>query len=112
MKKARKQVWIDKQIWFKIDNLLQTHPHNPLLDYRSITDFVEKTLSEKIDDKQQKLILEMIKTSGLNSLVTEVKKYHNMQRQADATAKRLEKKVDEILKKKQPTHRVYKSKKK
>ena len=111
MKKERKQLWIDKKIWFKIDSLLKSIPKHPLTNYRSITEFVEKTINMKIDVIQNDLILEKIKESGLDSVIGEAKEFQKMKQQAEATARRMEKKLDEILGKKH-TPRVYKSKKK
>jgi len=111
MKKERKQLWIDKKIWFKIDSLLKTIPKHPLTNYRSITEFTEKTLNMKIDEIQNLLILEKIKEAGLDSVIGDAKELQQIKRQAEATGRRLTKAVDKILGKKH-THRVYKSKKK
>jgi len=111
MKKERKQLWINKSLWFKIDNLLKTHPHHPLVDYRSKTEFVEKTIEEKFDEIRDKLILEKIANSGLDFIISEVKDFRKKIERGDAISRRLSKKVDEMLSKKH-THRVYKPMKK
>ena len=111
VKKERKQLWIDEKLWFRIDNLLKTHPHHPLLNYRSKTEFVEKTIEEKLDEIRDKMILEKISSSGLDSIVSEVNDFRKMRERGEATMRRLSKKVDEMLKRKH-TPLVYKPKKK
>jgi len=110
MKKDRKQLWINEPLWFRIDQLLKTHPHHPLLNYRSKTEFVEKTIQEKLDEIRNKLILEKIASSGLESIVTEVKDMRKMIAGGEAFSARWEAKMKK--RKKKHTPRVYSPKKK
>ena len=75
------------------------------------TEFVEKTIEEKMDDIRAKMIFEKIKTSGLDSIISEVKDYRKIKERSEAATRRLSKKVDEILKTKH-TRSVYTTKRK
>ena len=115
MKKEKKllaPINIDKKLYRRLDGLLNIHRE---LGYKSKVQFVEKAIEEKMEVIEDKLILAKIKESGLNYIVKEAKEFQKMKQRSESLSRRLNKKVDEIMKKHpidKHTHRVYKSKKK
>jgi len=103
MKKNRKQVWIDEKLWDRLAHLLNTNPNEPLLDYKSKTEFIERSINDKLDEKEDKLILKKIKNSDFRPLIEEGREFQKMKRRSEETSKRLSRKLDKILKKKKHT---------
>jgi len=62
MKKERKQLWIDEELYARIVHMLKV---NPVSGYKSRTQFVEKAVEEKLDKMETELVLRSIKEEGI-----------------------------------------------
>ena len=62
MKKALSPLNIDKDLYIRMTQMLKV---NPELGYKSRTQFVEKTLEEKLDKMDDEAVLKMIKDEGI-----------------------------------------------
>jgi len=115
MKKALSPINIDKEIYSRMTYVLKV---NPELGYKSRTQFVEKTLEEKLDKIETELVLKMIKDEGLMKFKEKTRKLLERSSRLEKQHAELIKKIDlniqmvAEIKKEKHTPRVYKSKKK
>jgi len=115
MKKALSPLNIDKEIYSRMTYLLKV---NPELEYKSRTQFVEKTLTEKLDEIENNMVLKSIKEEGITGFKTKTRKIigqaTQLREQLDEIFEKMEKQDQVMVKLKKDTHtlRVYMSKKK